>query len=429
MSVTVGVVLHPRHRQVIAEAADGIADLALRWAEYTHDADIPEAAAELLRAPLDGMLMGRPTYDACRHLLPDGLPVTILRPAPLSLALAFSAAHAKHLRPPVSIDGFDHDAIAEVTAALNVKSTQVTALPYQPGQPTSEVVDHHLRTVKRSGYVISARIEVANRLRGKLPVVQTQTIPSAIRSELYDLRQRIRARRADEFRFAAGVFLVAEQSRDQDMDRARVGLMNLLVNTPEFADALIENRGRRGLLVLAHKALFDEVTHDWATVPVLDRAEEELAIRVAAGFGIGGSARTCVTLAERAAARAETEGRPSGYLIEHSGVVVGPMSRDGRPAEFTVRDHGPRLEELARSVGLSPATLSRLVSVERRQHGRPLSPSELANALGITDPSGRRLLRKLLAGGLVAPDGSAQTHRKGRPSTLYRLCIETNLDT
>src|SRR5262249_39906542 len=157
--------------------------------------------------------------------------------------LAFSTAQTKHLRPPVSIDSFDHDAIAEVTAALNVKSTQVSALPYQPGQPASEVVDHHLRTVKRSGYVISARIEVANRLRGRVPVVQTQIIPSAVRAELDDLRQRVLARHADEFRFAAGVFLVAEQTRDQDVDRARVGLMNLLVNTPEFADALIENRG------------------------------------------------------------------------------------------------------------------------------------------------------------------------------------------
>jgi hypothetical protein len=429
MSVTVGVVLHPRDRQVFAAAAAGIADLTLRCAEYTHDGEVRDAVAELLREPVDGLLLGRPPYDACRHLVPEDLPVTVLRPAALSLALAFSAAQAKHLRPPVSIDSFDHDAIAEVTAALNVKPTQVTALPYQPGQPTSEVVDHHLRTVKRAGYVISARCEVANRLRGKLPVVQTQTIPSAVRAELYDLRQRIRARRADEFRFAAGVFLVVGPIHDRDADRARVGLMNLLVNTPEFADALIENRGRRGLLVLAHKALFDEVTHDWATVPVLDRADEELGIRVAAGFGIGGSARTCVALAERAAVRAEAEGRPAGYLIEHSGVVVGPMSRDGRPAEFTVRDHGPRLENLARSVGLSPATLSRLVSVERRQQGRTLAPSELANALGITDPSGRRLVRKLLAGGLVQPDGSAQTHRKGRPTTLYRLCIETNLDT
>lgn len=429
MEVTIGLVLHPRHRAAVTEAAAGIKDLDLRWAKHTHDADAPEAVAELLREPLDGLLISRLRYHGCRHVLPGDLPVMVLRPAPLSLALAFSTAQAKHLRPPVSIDSFDHDAVAEVTAALNVKPTQVTALPYQPGQPASEVVDHHLRTVTHAGYVISGRLEVVDRLRGKLPVVQTHTIPSAVRAALSELRQRIRARRADEFRFAAAVFLVAEQNRDQDVDRARVGLMNLLVNTPEFADALIENRGRRGLLVLAHKALFDEVTHDWATVPVLDRAAEELGVRVAAGFGVGGSARTCVMLAERAAARADAEGRPAGYLIEDSGVVVGPMSRDGSPAEFTVRDHGPRLEELARSVGLSPATLSRLVSVERRQKGRTLSPSELANALGITDPSGRRLLRKLLAGGLVEPDGSAQTHRRGRPTTLYRLCIETNLDT
>src|SRR4051794_10556966 len=90
--------------------------------------------------------------------------------------------------------------------------------------------------------------------------------------------------------------------------RARVGLQNLLLNTPEFADAWIENRGRRGVVVFVHAALFEEVTRQWVELPVLGRAEDALGVRAAAGFGIGASARSCVALAERAAARAEQHG-------------------------------------------------------------------------------------------------------------------------
>ncbi|MFE0028550.1 helix-turn-helix domain-containing protein [Amycolatopsis sp. NPDC059021] len=440
MTVTVGLVLHAKSVPVFEEAARTLTGVTCKWAVYPHDDDIPEAAAKILGGDrLDGLLMGLLPHDACRHLLPGDLAVAVVRPPALSLSLAFARAMTRNLRPgTVSIDTFAEDAVDEVSTALGLRARQVVSLPYRAGQPAAEIVEHHLRAVRRGGFVISARTEVTHRLRGKVPVVQSLTVPSTVRAELHDLVLRLQSRQAAEFRFAAGVFLVAAPERD--VDRARVGLMNLLLNTPEFADAWIENRGRRGVIVLAHQALFDRMTHQWLTVPVLGAATEKLGVRVAAGFGIGGSARTCVTLAERAAARAEAEGRPSGYLVQDTGVIIGPMGPDGVPAEFTYRDHGARLEQLARRVGLSAATLSRLVSVERGRRGRTLSSAELANALGITDPSGRRLLRTLLAGGLVTPEGSEQTHRKGRPATLFRLGIEralqqespalsTNLDT
>jgi DNA-binding transcriptional ArsR family regulator len=198
---------------------------------------------------------------------------------------------------------------------------------------------------------------------------------------------------------------------------------NLLVNTPEFAEAWIENRGRRGVVVFAHQALFEKVTHNWVSLPALGQAQETLGIRVAAGFGVGASARTCLQLAERAAARAEQESLPSAYLVEDSGVIIGPMGPAGSPLAFTYREHGVEIEDLASRAGLSPATLSRLAAIERGLDGKPISPSDLADAMGITDPSGRRLIRKLSESGLVEAEGSAQVQRKGRPTRLYRLGI------
>jgi len=424
--MTLGVVLHAKSLAVFQEAARTLTGVTLKWADYRHDREIAKVAEQLLASNgIDGLLLGLLPYDACRHLLSDELPVTVVKPAALSLALAFAQARsAGHRTGRVSIDTFATETVSEVTSTLGLRPAQVTSLPYRSGQPATDIVRGHLRALDRGGFVISARTEVAVQLRGVLPVVASRTVPSTIRAEMHGLALRVQSRRADEFRFAAGVFLVAERSRADDVDRARIGLMNLLMNTPEFADAWIENRGRRGLVVFAHRALFEHLTHNWLIVPTLSQARDKLGINAAAGFGIGGSARLCVALAERAAARAESEGSPCGYLIQDSGVIIGPMSQDGRPVEFTYRNHGTHLEHLAGRVGLSPATLSRVVAIERGLRGRAISPSDLANALGITDPSGRRLVRKLLECGLVIADGTAQTHRKGRPTTLYRICID-----
>ncbi|GAA1970683.1 hypothetical protein [Amycolatopsis minnesotensis] len=429
MTVVIGVVVHAGRRAVFEEAARTLRGASPEWVVYRHEREIHELVRALLASKrVDGLLMGPVPFDECHDLIPDTLPVTLVRPGPLDLALALSRAQRDGLPvDTVSVDTFDTDVVNEVTGALGLTRAQVRTQPYQPGERTADIADRHLRAAGRDGLVITARVEVSQRLRGAVAVIDSLPVPSTVRSDLHALALRVQSQRANEFRFAAGVFLVADRPQATDMDRARIGLMNLLVNTPELADAWVENRGRRGLVVFAHKALFERVTHNWLTVPALGRAERALGLRVAAGFGIGDSARTCIALAERAAARAEAERQPSGYLIEDSGVIIGPMGREGRPVEFTYRDHDTHIEELAREVGLSPATLSRLAGIERGLAGAAISPRDLANALGITDPSGRRLIRKLGERGLVTAQGSAQTHHKGRPSRLYQLGIDQAL--
>jgi len=427
MEMVIGLVLHASHRPVFEDAARTLSGTALAWVTYEHEDDIrPGVEALLTREHIDGILLGPVPYAKCRDLFPPDLAVTLTRSAGLDLSLALFRALARGWRTtPVSIDTFDPETVDEVGAALDLDQDKITCLPYDPEQSVAEIVAFHREFHERTGsdYVISLRTAVTAQLAGAVPVLNAQPGPATIRAELHELALRLQSARANALRFAAGVFLVVKPDAHADVDRARVGLMNLLVNTPEFGDAYIENRGRRGVVVFAHQALLEEITHRWVSLPALGKAQETLGIRVAAGFGVGASARNCILLAERAAARAEQESVPCAYLIEDSGVIIGPMGPATSPLTFSYREHGAYLEELARTVGLSPATLSRLAAIERTLDGRAISPSDLANSLGITDPSGRRLIRKLSESGLVSAEGSAQAHRKGRPTRLYRLGI------
>ncbi|AOS64191.1 MarR family transcriptional regulator [Actinoalloteichus hymeniacidonis] len=431
MSVVLGLIVHVKRRAVFEQATRMLTGVNWEWVIYDEEAEIRGLVAELIATRhVDGVLLGPVPYDASHDVLPEELPAVVIRPSALDLALAFSLVRARYPQVGrISVDTFDLDAVVEVRAALGLSAERVAALPYAPGQRTADIVRHHRRVLADDpdGVVITMRMEVRRRLAGEIRVLSSQPVPSTIRAELHELTLRIQSHRANASRFAAGVFVVAEQSREVDVDRARVGLMNLLLNSPELAEAWVENRGRRGLVVFAHRALFERITHNWIAVPILSQAETLLGVRVAAGFGVGGSARTSVALAERAATRAESEGRACGYLVEDNGVIIGPMGQEGSPVAFTYRDHGSHIEGLARSVGLSPATISRLAAVERHQRGQAISPGELANVLGITDPSGRRLIRRLHERGLVIPEGTAQTHRKGRPTRLYRLAIDAAL--
>ncbi|MCI2417316.1 helix-turn-helix domain-containing protein [Saccharopolyspora sp. K220] len=427
MSVVIGIVVHARRFDIFEQAARTVTGVTLRWAVYHQQSEIGDRVRELLAQPrMDGVLLGLLPFELARDLLPESVVVAVPQPSALDLALAFARMRAEFpLETPVSIDTFGQEIVNEVTTALGVDAT---SLPYAPGQRTADIVEHHRSAMReRGGVVITMRMDVADQLRPDVPVINSSTVPSTVRADLHELVLRIHSGQANAFRFTAGIFQVRDRASEIDVEQARSGLTNLLLHNPDMAGAWVENHGRRGLVVFAHKALFERATARWRVVPILRQAEELLGISADAGFGIGGSARTSVSLAERAAARAATESEPSGFLIEDNGVIIGPMNRDQSLAEFTYRDHGAALERLARDAGLSPTTLSRLVAVERNLHGRPVAPSELAALLGITDPSGRRVIRKLQAAGLAVAEGIAQHARKGRPTRLYRLRLDDAL--
>ncbi|TDC24469.1 transcriptional regulator [Kribbella albertanoniae] len=430
----IGVVTHSTHGVLFREAASTLRGVDLEWVSYDHEENVRDKVAEFLSTTrLDGFLAGPVPYTASRELLPPGLPVGVVRPSALDLTLALYRAQQRGWGGmPVSIDTFPAEAVEAVTSALELDQDQITSLPYAPTQSVEEIIEFHRSAYRRfgdRGYVISVRAAVREQLADDpIGIMSGMPVPATIRTELHELALRIESDRASAQRFAAGVFLISQSA---DEERARVGLMNLLLNTPEFAGAWIEDRGRRGVVVFAHKALFERVTRNWVAVPALAEAGTALGAQVSAGFGVGVSARNCVLLAEQAAARAEQEDEPCAYLIEDSGVIIGPMgpltTSDREALSFSYREHGEHVEQLAKSVGLSAATVSRLAALDHELEGRAISPGELADRLGITDQSGRRLIRTLDAGGLVSDEGTAQHHPKGRPTRLYRLRIAQSL--
>jgi hypothetical protein len=430
--MVIGLVVHAGHRRRFEEAARTLRGVTFVWAVYDSEDEIRERVAALLAADQpDGVLLGLVPYARARDLLPADLPVVVHRSAALDLTLAWARALGNGWpATPVSIDTFEEQTVDEVAIALGLDRTAIACLPYEPERSIADVVAFHRAHLARTGacYVISVRTAVAAALAGTVTVLGAVATPGTIRADLHELALRIQSRHADRQRFAAAVFLVGRPEESADVDRARTALLHLLHSTPEFADAWIDGRGRRGVVVFAPVALFEAATRAWVALPVLAEARQSLGVRAVAGFGIGASARSCVTLAERAAVRACQDADPGAYLITDDGVMIGPMGASGTPLAYTYRDHGG-IGALAGRAGLSPTTLSRLAAIERKLGDRPLSSSDLARSLGITDPSGRRLIRKLSESRLAVADGSSQLHRKGRPTRLYRLAITAALDS
>lgn len=424
--MTLTIVVGQRGRAAFEVAASSLAGIEIEWITYEHEDEIREKVRRhVVGGRLDGIILGLMPYDRCRDLLPDRVTVGILRVSAVDLAVTFARLAAEG-RPlyPVSIDTFDLDVVHEVARALRLPMDQVVCLPHSGEDSLDTLIGFHREFNRRhpDAYVVTGRSEVGRRLREEtdLTVVDHVGAPSTLRSVLRETALRIQSRQAGDQSFGAAVIRVLGGGRD--VDRSRLELRRLLLNRAEFADAWIEDRGDRGVVVFAHRALLESATHHWEAVPFVSAAREELGLSVAAGFGLGPSARLCVRFAEQAVARAEEAGGGCGYLVGDRGVVLGPIGSEDT-LTFTYREHAPALEALAQDTGLSATTLSRVAAADRKLGGRLISPAELASALGLTEPSARRLLRTLASHSLAIEAGTTQSTRRGRPAHLFRLLL------
>lgn len=427
--MALAVLVSADSRSAWEAAATGVSGVELEWLVYRSEEEIRGLLEPRLQTGgIEGVVLGPMPYDRCRDLLPDDLPVRVMRvgSAELGIALARAAAHGLPLTP-VSIDTFSLPVVQEVVRALGRPLQDVGCLPYASGVSPDRICEFHLDFTRRhpGSYAITGRSEVGRFLKDRMTVIDRLAVQSSLRRALREIVLRIKSKRAGDLSFGAAVLRVL-RGASGDLDRSRIALHHLLLQTPEYAEAWIEDRGDSSVVVFAHRALLERATQGWEAAPIVDAAEADLGLVVAAGFGLGSSARASVRFADQAAARAEAQGGRCGYLMGENGTIVGPLGRAGRLA-FAYRGHPEGLERLARVTGLSAMTISRLIAVEREKKGQPISPAELAGALGITDPSGRRLMRNLAAHALGDEVGTAQASHRGRPTRLYRLRLTENL--
>ncbi|WP_084517358.1 hypothetical protein [Microtetraspora niveoalba] len=431
-----GIVVPVASESVFEAALARLEGVEARWVRYEDEGGIEPSVREALQ-DVDAVFFAGPMpLDRCRDMLPEGVPVAVARQGPIDLALALLRAREQGLAlAPASVDTFDEPVVEELARELGLPVRAMRALPYAPGQDVEEIVAFHLemRRRHRTHYAVTGRSRVYTRLLESMdvPVLRSVPVVASIRSAMNEVVLRAVSARHSNLRFAAAVYRLLEDSGLYEAGVERVNTLRMFFDAPEFAEAWVEGRGDQSVLVFAHKGLLEEITASWTTVPLIEEVRARLGVRMAAGFGVGESARDSVRHAEMAVRRAMAEGGDTGYLMSEDGLIIGPMGAAATPLRYAFKaddrtDDGG-LRELAGRTGLGVSTLSRLGDLERRLDGAAASAEEIGQALRVSVPSGRRIIRVLREHGLALPAGMSQPSKRGRPKSLYRLAINTHL--
>ena len=430
MKVRLGIVAPMRARATIEQAAATLPGVEPEWLFYDSEESIPTIVEQALSRCDALCFSGDLPYDKVAGMLPEDLPVSVVRLTSFDVALCLLRAHhTAGGKLPFSMDTADPRIVRELVRELNLDDEQISYLPYGHDVSIDDVVAFHMDAHARHGtaFVITGRSNAVEKLMNQLPVPVFAAVPviSSIRSAMNRGALGATSRRHADNRFAMAIFRIAAPADLIEAEVRRLSLARALHRSLDLGDAWVEDRGGgQDVLVFGDKRLMQKLTSDWTAIPIVAELQHQLGFPVAVGFGLGNSARRSVQFAETAVTRAVRDGGSCGYLQSEDGVVIGPMTGDTESVQrYRFRSEDVDIASLARRTGLGVPTVSRLLDFEDELRGQPISATDVARKLRLSAPSGRRIVRKLADHGLVNLAGSEQASGRGRPTNLFKLAL------
>jgi hypothetical protein len=345
----------------------------------------------------------------------------------VDIALCLLNAEGRHgAYAPFSIDTASSDIVSELQDSLRLGPGDIAHLGHARDLSVDEVVRFHTEAYERLGtrLAITGRSNAVRPLEKALDIEVRAAVPvvSSIRAAMTRAVFAASNRKQADKTFAAAVMRVVAEGDLVEAEVRRLALATALHDVVDLSDVWVEARGGgQDVLIFGHRKLMQDITHDWTGMSLVNELEHTIGHPVAAGIGLGGSARRSMELAESALKRAVREGGRCAFVLTDEGVVIGPLATAAHSSVHRFRTEDADVTALSKTLGFSVPTVTRLLSYESKLGGEAVSANDIARELQLSPPSGRRIIRVLAEHDLAVPVGISQPAGRGRPTNLFRL--------
>ncbi len=404
---------HPR--QAVRFLAAGHADLSEAADRYVRLADRIDVA----------VFPGPMHYDLARAAGYLSVPSSYVRlsGAALYSTLLRGRVHGELDLTRISIDSLSHAAVEEAYEEIDVPSSGVRCSPYADPESALLFAEFH-RPLLQSGEVTMALttiLSVEQELRSEgFPVMRIQPTRATIREALETAVLLGHGSKLGEQQIAMiAVQVLTEGSLANGssywQQEAALSVHRLLLAEARTAGATVARRGDASFVLTTTFGGLDSLTAHLQHAPFINAIQQRLGLPVAVGIGVGNTARDAEGNAlVGLEGSLERRGEVAVYVDGGDAAIVltAPTSASDEPAVSADRERERAVAVLERILAAHPAAGDQppVVGVE-----------EVSSALGVTDRTGRRLLKQLVEAGLAWPLPPVAPPGGGRPRLQFRL--------
>lgn len=329
----------------------------------------------------------------------------------------------------LSIDTIPKVAVEETYTELGLNAEEV--LVYEGDMPfkASELVKFHTECYNsgQSSAAVSCLTSAYEQLvEMGIPAYRIRPTRADMREALRLARMEVSAIHQQKAQIAVGIIKIEtfpekEQFNHHSIQRLFLDVYQFLLDYGEKSGVSVTFPGRDEFIFYGTRGAIQKITFGFQQAPLVGEIYDRFGIVSSLGIGIGRSVPEAEEFARMALEQCKLK-QGSCYVIFDDGEVKGPLNVPNS-LQYTLRSIDPQLILLAETAGISISTLTRLQAVVEK-YGRPtITANEVANSLGITLRSARRLLNTMVSANLANVIGEEQPVGRGRPRQVYQLRV------
>lgn len=336
----------------------------------------------------------------------------------------------------LSLDTLPRSIVEEVYGGLALPSENLYTKEYQGAVTGRDLVTFHadLWRSGRTQLAVTCLRSAERQLRASgVPVVRIVPTEASMRASLrLALSERLGAQ-SKASQLALGILQIdrlkefAAMHSEYEVQRMKLDLHKILLDYGERYQASVFFLGGDQFLIVTTRGIMEAATDQYRSTPLLAEIRQKLPVTVSIGNGVGGTAYGAEKNARLALTYAAQRQGDCAFLVLDDRRLIGPLGAPDQ-LEYATRSEDHRWVSLAKRAGLSAATLSRVAALAKKAGKQTLTANELADGLGITLRSARRIIAHLAEADLATVVGEEQPPGRGRPRHVYLLRLARAAD-
>ncbi|WP_298330266.1 hypothetical protein [Haloactinopolyspora sp.] len=326
----------------------------------------------------------------------------------------------------VSIDSVPAADVEAAYREIGLDPSGVHTQQYAGPESAAEFLDFHRRLYeagKTTGAVTTVPTVAATLAEAGVPSLKMTPSGITLRNALQTAALMGSGAKLEESRIVTmivqahrGAFPAHASPSNYWYQEMKLSLHRELLREARPMDAAVLTRDEHSYLVVTTMGSLNLATDDLTVAPFLGRISAALGLQLEIGIGLGRSTREAELNAQAAVDKASAGAGTTAFLVGPGDTVLQlPAARQATaPPPLPSRD--------SKSVDV----LARLADAldKRGDDDRVVDAETVAELLGVTLRTARRMLHSLVDEGLAWPMPPARSSKVGRPPRLYQLLVE-----
>jgi hypothetical protein len=329
----------------------------------------------------------------------------------------------------ISVDSVSADDVRTAYREIGLDPSHVHVQQYVQPESAGQFLDFHRNLYERgetTGAVTTVPTVAAALAEAGIPSLKMTAAGVTIRHALQTAALMGSGAKLEESRIVtmivrvpSGALPAHASPSNYWYQELKLSLHRELLRDARPMDAAVLVRDEHSYLVVTTMGSLSVATDELAVAPFLGRISAELGLQLEVGIGLGRSTREAELNAQSAVDKASAAGGGTAYLVGPGDTVLQLPAARQAGAAHPATAQAPARDSKAVEV------LARLAEKLDDDDGERIVDAEkVAELLGVTLRTARRMLHSLVDEGLAWPMPPARPSKVGRPPRPYQLLVE-----